>query len=64
MTANELIVALCQEAGDDVTDEADVIYGWRSNHCACCEDRIDAAAANDVAALVAIRSCMGLRIIF
>ena len=55
---DEMLVALCREAGDEGTDEA-LIEGARSNHH---PDDIRDAANGDVAALVKLRQAFGLPI--
>ena len=65
MDKNQLIIALCREAGDNGDDE-EIIDGWTANHMACCDyddgdgSDIDNAANGDVAALVKVRACCGL----
>ena len=54
---NDLIEALCIEAGDQAPIEVD---NWDSNHLGCCGEEIDAAAHGDVKALIHVRTCMGL----
>ncbi len=55
---NDLLVALCREAGDEGTDEA-LIDGARGNHH---PDDIRDATNGDVAALVKLRQAFGLPI--
>jgi hypothetical protein len=55
---NELIVALCHEAGD-VGSDAELIEGFRSNYH---PDVIAAAARGDVDAIVELRRGCGLPI--
>jgi len=60
MNRDELILALCREAGDDVTDAETVIDGFCGNHPAA---DIDAAAAGDPSALIRLRTACGLPLI-
>lgn len=55
--ACKLILALCSEAGDDMTNTDEVVQGFATNHRL--ED-IESAAAGDVAALVKLRYDCGL----
>jgi predicted type IV restriction endonuclease len=57
MTERELILALCEEAGDDMTDPDEVEAGFRINHHPA---DIRAAADGDVAALLRLRRDCGL----
>ena len=55
----ELIIALCQEAGD--TGAPEVLVGdWEVNHACCCALHLDHAAQGDTKTLNIIRTCMGL----
>jgi hypothetical protein len=55
----DLIIALCQEAGD--TGPLDVLVGdWEANHACCCALHLDHAAQGDTKTLNTIRTCMGL----
>jgi len=60
MNRDELILALCCEAGDDVTDADAAIDGFCGNHAAA---DIDAAAAGDPAALIRLRYACGLPLV-
>lgn len=55
---NELLIALCREAGDRKED-SDIIKGARSNHS---PDDIRKAASGDVVALIRLRLAIGLPI--
>jgi hypothetical protein len=55
----KLILSLCGEAGDDMTDEENVLAGFTANHH---PDDIRAAAAGGVQALVKLRHACGLPI--
>lgn len=57
--AVDVVLALCDEAGEDISDEQYVLEGFTANHSA--ED-INAAAEGDVAALIALRTACGLPI--
>jgi hypothetical protein len=55
----DLIIALCQEAGD--TGPLDVLVeDWEANHACCCALHLDYAAQGDTKTLNTIRTCMGL----
>ena len=55
----ELIVALCQEAGD--TGPPDVLIEiWEVNHACCCALYLDHAVQGNSQTLNTIRTCMGL----
>lgn len=62
MTRAELIIALCREAGDSLSDAA-IVAGWEANHCGCCSTDVAAAAEGDSTALIRLRLCMGLPIL-
>ncbi len=71
METSELVLALCQEAGDDMAHSLDtIIDGYMGNHSVCCADTrlkvrdqdINRAASGDAAALVRVRTCCGLPI--
>ena len=55
----DLILALCREAGDGGADAA-LLAGWRSRPYGCCEEAIFLASAGDVQALMQCRHCCGL----
>jgi hypothetical protein len=57
MTTSDLILDLCREAGDDVSDEPATIEAFLGNHH---PDDIVAAAQGDHAALVRLREACGL----
>jgi hypothetical protein len=57
MTERELILALCEEAGDDMTDPDEVEASFRINHNPA---DIRDAAAGDVASLLRLRRDCGL----
>ena len=61
MDIQELVLELCQEAGD-TGPEDEVVYEWEGNHGCCCLLRASDAAGGDVATLAQIRSCMGLTV--
>jgi len=55
----ELVIALCQEAGD--TGSPDIVVDeWEANHACCCALHLDHAAQGDSKTLNTIRTCMGL----
>lgn len=54
---NNLILDLCREAGDDISDEAATLDAFRGNHHA---DLITDAAAGQVLALAQLRQDCGL----
>lgn len=60
MTERELILSLCAEAGDDVSDPDEVEAGFRFNHNPA--DIRDAAAGN-VEAIFRLRYDCGLPIV-
>jgi len=55
----ELIIALCQEAGDTGSPEV-LVEDWEVNHACCCALHLDHAAQGDTKTLNTIRTCMGL----
>jgi len=55
----ELIVALCQEAGDTGSPVV-LVEDWEVNHACCCALHLDHAAQGDTKTLNIIRTCMGL----
>ena len=60
MTAEELIVVICREAGDVGSDE-DLIAGYSHNYAdAYLADVVAHAAAGDVGALLRMRTDAGL----
>jgi hypothetical protein len=58
----ELIIALCQEAGD--TGATDVLVeDWEVNHACCCALHLEHAVQGDTKTLNTIRTCMGLSVV-
>ncbi|HXJ29479.1 MAG TPA: helix-turn-helix transcriptional regulator [Gemmatimonadales bacterium] len=55
--AADLILALCREAGDDVSDVGDTIEAFTANHNAA---DVEAAASGDLRALILLRKACGL----
>lgn len=63
MTRNDLIIAICREAGDAGTDQ-EIVNGYESNYPNdYLTDVVDMAASGDVAALIRMRTDAGLRAI-
>jgi hypothetical protein len=62
MDRDDVIIALCREYGDEADEQA-LVTGWLTNHHGCCSEQISLAAAGDAAALIRIRTCMGLPIV-
>ncbi len=59
MEAQELIVKLCKEAGEQGS-ERELVKEWGGNHACCCKPHVDDAVLGDVVVLNNIRRCMGL----
>jgi hypothetical protein len=58
----ELIIALCQEAGD--TGPTDVLVeDWEVNHACCCALPLEHAVQGNTKTLNTIRTCMGLSVV-
>jgi hypothetical protein len=58
----ELIIALCREAGETGSPDA-LIEDWEANHACCCALHLDRATQGDPKTLNAIRTCMGLIVV-
>ena len=59
METRELIVRLCNEAGERGS-ERELVKEWEGNHACCCKPHVDDAVLGDVVVLNNIRRCMGL----
>jgi hypothetical protein len=63
MIRQELIIAICREAGDQGTDE-ELVEGYQGNYSDdYLEEIVDAAAKGDITALVRMRSDAGLPVL-